>query len=697
MQGFESQIQPRPQSSNRVSAMIVSALNVRLTFEMAVACMAIGIAIYFAWPREPSLWLCGAGLSLTLIAMLFLPDRFSAWPPLLAFLWVGLSWATLHTAMSDTNPLEEERRYAISGWVSDVDRNGAMSRLRIELNDITPMPETGRPASVRIRGGRAFQNVDVGDRISVDAVLGPLPGPAIPDGYDPARRAFYDGLAGSGFAIAAPVTSSVEVSVRARIETFIDRSRHAIANHVMQRAPTETAGLQAALLTGIRHHIPDEQTESLRASGLAHILAISGLHMGLVAFGIFVTTSFVLASVEPLSRGRDVRKISALVAIVFATIYLGLSGASVATQRAYIMVSVAFAAILLDRRALSMRSVAVAAFLTLLIRPEALTSVGFQMSFAAVAAMVVIFRAWDDWRPHRKVKSFRDRVTSFYGSLFGTSLVAGFATGGFALLHFGRFANYGLITNMAAMSVFPVVMALGIIALLLMPLGLDAAPLWLMSVMINFMLSVSDWVSGLPGAVGTVKASPPLTIAAYGLGFAMACFATRRAVSLGCLIMAGSVLIWAITPRADIRVSQSGRVSILSDQGAVTSSARADRYGREQFARSVGDPELAWSNYHDDFAECDAMGCRFTHAGRVISVVEAPSEVPEACEDGDIVILVARNAGPVARRGCKALLIDQRLLTATGGVHLNLRDQIDVIPIINPNRSNRPWGKGRRR
>lgn len=697
MQGFESQIQPRPQSSNRVSAMIVSALNVRLTFEMAVACMAIGIAIYFAWPREPSLWLCGAGLSLTLIAMLFLPDRFSAWPPLLAFLWVGLSWATLHTAMSDTNPLEAERRYAISGWVSDVDRNGAMSRLRIELNDITPMPETGRPASVRIRGGRAFQNVDVGDLISVDAVLGPFPGPAIPDGYDPARRAFYDGLAGSGFAIAAPVTSSVEVSVRARIETFIDRSRHAIANHVMQRAPTETAGLQAALLTGIRHHIPDEQTESLRASGLAHILAISGLHMGLVAFGIFVTTSFVLASVEPLSRGRDVRKISALVAIVFATIYLGLSGASVATQRAYIMVSVAFAAILLDRRALSMRSVAVAAFLTLLIRPEALTSVGFQMSFAAVAAMVVIFRAWDDWRPHRKVKSFRDRVTSFYGSLFGTSLVAGFATGGFALLHFGRFANYGLIANMAAMSVFPVVMALGIIALLLMPLGLDAAPLWLMSVMINFMLSVSDWVSGLPGAVGTVKASPPLTIAAYGLGFAMACFATRRAVSLGCLIMASSVLIWAMTPRADIRVSQSGRVSILSDQGAVTSSARADRYGREQFARSVGDPELAWSNYHDDFAECDAMGCRFTHAGRVISVVEAPSEVPEACEDGDIVILVARNAGPVARRGCAALLIDQRLLTATGGVHLNLRDQIDVIPIINPNRSNRPWGKGRRR
>jgi competence protein ComEC len=156
--------------------------------------------------------------------------------------------------------------------------------------------------------------------------------------------------------------------------------------------------------------------------------------MGMVAFGVYVVAAITLAAVERLSRARDVRKFAAVIGIAAATLYLGLSGASVATQRAYIMVCIAFFAVLLDRRVISLRSVAVAALLTLIIRPEALLSVGFQMSFAAVAAMVVIFRAWQDRWPRQKALSFRDRLRAFYGSLFGTSLVAGFATGVFASL-----------------------------------------------------------------------------------------------------------------------------------------------------------------------------------------------------------------------------------------------------------------------
>lgn len=697
MEAFESQFRSRLQFPAAFIDMAKTVLPAQIGFELAVMSMAIGIGLYFAWPTEPSLWVIGLVLGLSLALLRFIPDLFAGLILCFVFMCAGLAWSVFNTAQSDTNPLLDERRYTVTGWVSDIEQQGGRSRLRIELTAIDPVPDTGMPSAVRIRGGRVLQSLDVGEHIAIEAVLGPLPGPAVPNGYDPARRAFFDGLAGSGFAISDPQRLTEDMSVRARLQRLIHATRHTIADHVMARAPDRTAGLQAALLTGIRHHIPDDQTDSLRASGLAHILAISGLHMGLVAFGVFFTISLALAAIEPFSRGQDVRKIAAFIAIIAATLYLGLSGASVATQRAYIMVCVAFTAILLDRRAISIRSVAVAAFLTLLLRPEALTSVGFQMSFAAVAAMVVIFRAWDRWRPHHRSESFRDRIKRFYGSLFGTSLIAGFATGGFALLHFGRFANYGLLANMAAMSVFPLVMALGIISLMLMPLGLDGLPLWLMGMLIEMMLRVSDWVSGLPGAVGTVKASAPLTIATYGLGFALACFATRRAVIIGCGVMAISLCLWVMTPRADMRISKSGRVSLIDETLAVTSSAQADRYGREQFARASGEPELSWRNYHDDFANCDALACRFTHKDHVVTIVEAPSEVPDACRDSDLVVLVDRDAGPVARRGCQAMLIDQRVLSRTGGVHLIMTETLTLVPIIHPNRRNRPWGKGRRR
>lgn len=356
------------------------------------------------------------------------------------------------------------------------------------------------------------------------------------------------------------------------------------------------------------------------------------------------------------------------------------------------MVSIAFLAVILDRRVISLRSVAVAALLTLTIRPEALLSVGFQMSFAAVAAMVVIFRAWQDRWPRQKSHGFRDRVRAFYGSLFGTSFVAGFATGVFALLHFGRLANYGLIANMAAMTVFPAVMALGIISLLLMPMGLEALPLMVMGRLIDFMLAVATWVSGLPGAVATVKASQPWVIGLYGLGFAMVCLSKRWAVAVGATGMVMATLAWTVSLVFDLRITDDGRVSLISNDQAVTTSLRADRYGRDQFSRSTGSPNLKWTNYRDEFTTCDVLACRFVLNDVTVSVIEEPSEVPQACEDSDIVVLASRPSGPVARRACQATLLDIRLLARTGGYHIQTATPLNMVPILSERRGRRLWG-----
>ena len=665
-----------------------------LSFESAIMAFGVGIAVYFTWPTE-----AGGLVSILLTASVcVLASRlvypWSAMMAMVAILLAGFSWSAVHTHLVSPNPVAFEQRMNVKGWVSRVETGGRMRRLSIEVASIDPVLDTGVPSTVRIRVGRNFPDLQIGEGVHVNAVIGPLPGPATPSGYDPGRRAFFDGLAGTGFAISDAQSFEPNLSLRDMVKARIATIRHQISDRVLSAAPAHTSGLQAALLTGIRDNIPDAQTESLRASGLAHILAISGLHMGMVAFGVYVVASMLLAAIQRLSRGRDVRKIAAMIGILCATAYLLLSGASVATQRAYIMVCIAFLAVILDRRVLSLRSVAVAALLTLIIRPEALMSVGFQMSFSAVAAMVVIFRAWQDYRPHRRRQGLLDRITSFYGSLFGTSLIAGLATGGFALLHFGRIAQYGLLANMAAMTVFPLVMGLGIVSLMAMPLDLESVPLFAMSQVIGFMLEVADWVSGLPGAVGTVKASQPWVIALYGFGFACACLGRRRSAAIGILTMLTAFLFWTVAPTYDLRINQDGRVSLLTETGGATTSLRADRYGRDQFARVSGLSTVKWVDYRDVLAQCDVLACRFTVKGVTVSVIEEPSELPDACMDSDLVILPSRQAGPVARRACGAMLVDTETLRQSGGLHLRLGTPIRVSFVLSEKRRKRPWGRG---
>lgn len=695
MLGFQRQI-TRESASLADTGGRFSLPLITLSFELATIAFGFGIVLYFAWPHEPS-WVLAACLAgLCLLSAQRLPTIATTAVTLLAIALSGLGWSALQTQITSPNPVRFEQRMQLQGWVSEIDRGGPMRRLVINVDHVNPKPDSRLPVTVRVRVGKAFPDLQIGQGIDIDAVIAPLPSPVTPNGYDPARRAFYDGLAGSGFAISDYRYYDPELSTLDLSEISIGRMRKSIAKRVFEASPERTAGLQTALLTGIRDHIPDQQTESLRASGLAHILAISGLHMGMVSFGVYAALTFMLASIEQWARGRDVRKIAALLGIAAATVYLLLSGASVATQRAFIMVCIAFLAVLLDRRVLSLRSVAIAALLTLLIRPEALLSVGFQMSFAAVTALVVIFRAWQDFRPPRKADGLRERLASFYGSLFGTSLIAGLATGGYALLHFGRIAKYGLLANMAAMTVFPVVMALGILALLVMPLGWDALPLHLMGQALNFMLEVADWVSGLPGAVGTVKASQPIVIALYSLGFVTACLGPVRRVTAGVLMMLASFGLWAIAPTYDLRVSDTGRVSLIVEGRGKTASLRADRYGREQFARASGIPHIDWENFHDKFAQCDALACRMEIRGSVVTIVDEASEVPDACRDSDIVILPDRRAGPVARRACAAILLDGRALEGTGGVYVSLDETIRVVPVVTEARKRRPWGQAER-
>ncbi len=677
------------------------------SFDWGVAYFAVGIAIYFALPFEPD-WRLSLGISIALAAGMYWASRLdlSIYPFLFAIFlaMLGLGRSAWHSAASVTPQLPGyERSYEVTGWIEAIEQSGSGLRWRIRVKELSGVDPAQTPPRVRIKA--KTEGFLAGDGVRVLAIIARPPGPVVPNGYDPARRAFYEGLSGYGFAIGTPEGVIVKSqSFEERLKRGWVRYRYGLAERIRAAAPPETAGLQTALLTGVRSYIPREQTEALRTAGLAHVLAISGLHMGLLAGGSFWLASLLLSLISPLSRRIDVRKPAAIIGALAATGYLILSGASVATQRAFIMAIIVFLAVVLDRRAFSLRSVSVAALITLILHPESLISVGFQMSFAAVAALVVVYRAWEAKRGYRPRGGLWARFRYGLSTLTVTSFVAGLATGGFAVLHFNRIARYGLLGNVLAMPIFTfVVMPAALGSLIAMPFGLEKIPLVVMGASLSVMLSIAEWVAQLPGALVHIAAAPPWVIAMLGAAFLCLTLGQGARRIFGLALTGLCFIVWSQTSQPDMRISDTGQVAFWGEvEGTDAASGkilfvgrkRSDRYGREQFMQRAGQAGSDIQSYEDSLALCDALACRFTVKGQQISVVSHPSEVPEECASSALIILTKREAGPVARRGCAGILLDERVFLTQGAQDVYISASgIELRASKTIARAARPWAK----
>lgn len=303
----------------------------------------------------------------------------------------------------------------------------------------------------------------------------------------------------------------------------------AISRYVRNVLPGEVGGFAAAVTTGDRSGMGQATLETLRKSNLAHLLAISGLHMGLLTGFVFVGSRIGLAAIPGLALRMPVKKLAALAALVAALAYLLLSGGNVATERAFVMVSVMLGAVLIDRRAISLRAVAVAALIVLFLRPESLLSPGFQMSFAATTALVAVFGALRDRGPMPGPKWVRAA-----GGLVASSLIAGLATAPIGAAHFNTTSHYGLLANLLAVPVMgTLVVPAAVVAALLVPVGLEGVALWVMGLGLRWIMGVADWVSNLEGAQGHVPAPPDYVLPVAALGTLWAILWQGRAGAWG--------------------------------------------------------------------------------------------------------------------------------------------------------------------
>src|SRR5690606_32505557 len=314
---------------------------------------------------------------------------------------------------------------------------------------------------------------------------------------------------------------------RVRATMKVNAVRFALAERIVARLGERTGGVAAAMTTGHETWIQSPDLDAMRDSGLAHILSISGLHMAVVGGFVFFTVRLLVATWPWLALRVSGRSVPALAGLVAVGTYLIISGAPPPAERAAVTASLAFLAVLAVRQAVTMRALAAAAFVVLLLRPEAVVTPGFQMSFAATAALAALVEVWP-----RRIREFAApwpiamvrRFGSWLLAACAASLVAGMATGPFAMQHFNRTAVYGLIANLATAPLADFIMMPALaLGAALEPLGLGGPFRWLAGKSVDAMLALGHWAASLPGAVQATPSAPAAALPVAFLGILFMC------------------------------------------------------------------------------------------------------------------------------------------------------------------------------
>ncbi len=669
--------------------------------------LAVGIGVYFSLMSEPPLWLGPVVMTGALVGWLAsrrwpTPRLRRMTPALVVVITIGAGFtaAQVRTATL-SNPVLSERIGPTTA-VGRVERveifaNGLRLRLSgVRLSGLGPQ-QTPDTVTVRLRGIQPV--VEAGNWVKVRAVVSPPSPPVAPGAFDFQRNAFFKGIGGVGFGIGKlSLLSSREDADFESPRYAAARFRTALTQRIVDAVPRPVGGVAAALMTGERGAVPEASLTAMRDSGLAHLLAISGLHIGLVAGLLFAGLRMALALTPTLALRYPIKKWAAAAAILGAFAYAVIAGATVPTQRAFLMIGLALLAVMLDRRGLSMRSVAWAAAIILLFRPESLVGPSFQMSFAAVVALVATYEAYARHRARPSIEGGDGWVSKILRYLFGvalTSLVAGAATAPFAIYHFHRFADYGLAANLLAVPITALwVMPWAIGAFLAMPFGLEALPLTAMGWGIAAVLRVAETVASWPGAVTLVPATSVGGLIVVALGGLWLCLWRDRRRFIGIVAIAAGLSTVAMTNPPQILIEGNGKLQaiLVDDGGLLVSDARPARFARKTWSRLAGTDQgvrrwPASGSSRDGHLTCDINGCLYRHNGQIVALTRGDGALSEDCWRADAVISMA----PIRAKCPATVVIDRFDLWRKGAHALWLEGDLINVETVNGERGRRPW------
>lgn len=622
--------------------------------------LGIGAALYFGLTNEPSFFttsgLLGGCIALFLSLYRLYHRRGDSLAVLTSLILAGcllcmatgFTAAQIKTDIVATPMLNRETRPVMVTGILDhrEDQEGKKGTLLFLSNvHIDKWDATKTPVKIRVTS-KQKTDAKAGDKVQFLAKLTPLSPPVAPGAYDFARHYYFESIGALGYTL-SPVTV-LEQSDAGIIN--LENIRTSISNHIKTVVSEREAGIVAALMTGERAAIADEDWDALRASGLAHIISISGLHVAMVAAPVFFVVRLMLAMIPFVALRYPIKKIAAAVALVVCCLYVGLVVPSVPTTRALLMTGVALIAIMLDRSPFSLRLVAFSAILVLLVAPESIWSVSFQMSFAAVTALVAMA---EGLRPYvsglyADAGWFKKSLLFVVGTLL-TSLVASIATAPYSLYHFQQLASYSVLANALSVPISGLmIMPMVIISFALLPFGAADWSLKIMGLGVDWLLDIARWTQGLAGAVLTTSSMPDLFMVMMTVSGLVLILLQGRGRLLAVLPLVVALIAIVTTKTPDVLVSNDGAVmAVRAGHQVYVSNIRKNKFVTEtwlkRWNKSAADVVLfpKQSTVELDGGgsiSCDPAACRIIVGSTRISFGTRHYELKQDCAWANILV-----------------------------------------------------------
>lgn len=667
--------------------------------------LGLGIVGYFKLPAEPHLLLALAPLPIALVLSLFWRRGSLAVMVTGAVLSAatGFALAKIRTEFVRAPVLERQFGLAeVRGFIELVEpRSGRGQRITLRLVAFAGLSKARMPYRIRVRTMVAIPGLKPGDGLRIKATLGPPGIPALAGDYDFARAAWFNGMGGIGYSLSKPARDPDLGPPPAWLQFWagIERIRLAIGTRITEGLPGERGAIANGLITGERGAISQATNDAYRDSGLFHILSISGLHMVIMAGAVFWVVRALLALVPLIALRYPIKKIAAVAATIAALGYLLISGSSPATVRSWITISMMFFAVLLDRPAVSLRNVALSALMILVVFPENLFDVGFQMSYAAVVALVTVYEWLRERAEARGPVQPRPAILTgllFFGGIILTTLIASASVAPLAAYYFHKSQQYAVLANLIAIPICNiVVMPAALATLIVMPFGLEVWPLWLMGAGIDAMTWIAYAVARLPGAVGRIPAIPTVAFGLMITGGIWLCLFRTRLRLAGLALIAAGLGVAPLRDKPDVLIGRDGNlVAVRTAAGTLSSMpAKGGMFELTRWLEHEADARPAREVAAADAFRCDSTGCTTTVRGKVLAVSTHPAAVADDCVRAHILVLTFPQ--PSACTMVRGPVIDFFAARAAGTIALFIDGDRVRMSTVAQARGDRPWARSR--
>lgn len=597
---------------------------------------AMGAAVYFAFPIELPIAAALFLLGLLACAALFSP-KIRSGLALLALIVAGFAGAQLKTSLLD-GPLiakkQPPRVYIATVLQIDKRVEGGW-RLHLQGPGVAG-EQLSLPDKIRVVVRTDIpERLKAGMRVSLNAVLTPLPRPVLPGGYDFGRQLFLKGYGATGFAVSG---LTILGDARTYEPPLFANAQAGVGEAIDAALVGPSAGLAKALLLGDKTGIPQDIKDSYRQAGLAHLLAISGLHMALVASFVFLVVRQGFAAVPALALSFPLKSLAAGATILVLLGYLGLVGAPISAQRATVMAACVMLAIIVGRSAISLRTAALAGIGLLLFWPENVTDIGFQMSFAAVIALISGYEATA--KPIALLKAtlgpVQGRILTYSAGIFLSTVLAEIAVFPLSLYHFNEITLYGLAGNAFAVPMTAFwIMPAGLIGIVLTPLGVSEPAFVVMGYGLDIVTAMTQNIAAAPGAFLAAKSPSTFAVTLFFAGGIGLCLMKTRLRFAGLALMVLAIPLGAMGRESPtLLVSETGSSYAVQthENGYVLLRGRRNSFAAEVWARQMG--QVGFKNTAAQYQLCDLNGCSTglwpDEAGnlKAVPIDEWPSKVP---------------------------------------------------------------------